>query len=114
NSRDWSYISIESVADDPEKVAEAVKTEIAKRKNVFFTKEEFLRAKKVIYATECLSFNSTSETANRLASAALEGCDMFDYASVIQNTGYEEVKSRFMKGYDMEKSCLSIVFPEDE
>lgn len=114
NSRDWSYISIEGVADDPEKVAEAVKDEIAKRKSTFFTKEEFLRAKKVIYATECLSFNSTSETANRLASAALEGCDMFDYASVIQNTGYEDVKERFMKGYDMEKSCISIVFPEDE
>jgi predicted Zn-dependent peptidase len=114
NSRDWSYISIEGVADDPDKVAEAVKDEIAKRKNTFFTKEEFLRAKKVIYATECLSFNSTSETANRLASAALEGCDMFDYASVIQNTGYEEVKARFMKGYDMEKSCISIVFPEED
>lgn len=114
NSRDWSYISIEGVADDPDKVAEAVKDEIEKRKNVFFTEEEFLRAKKVIYATECLSFNSTSETANRLASAALEGCDMFDYASVIQNTSYEDVKERFLKGYDMEKSCLSVVFPEDE
>ncbi|MBR2914946.1 MAG: insulinase family protein [Clostridia bacterium] len=114
NSRDWSYISIEGVADDPDMVAQAVKNEIAKRKSFFFTKEEFLRAKKVIYATECLSFNSTSETANRLASAALEGCDMLDYASVIQNTCYEEVKERFMKGYDMEKSCLSIVFPEDE
>ena len=114
NSRDWSYISIEGVADDPDMVAQAVKNEIAKRKSFFFTKEEFLRAKKVIYATECLSFNSTSETANRLASAALEGCDMIDYASVIQNTCYEEVKERFMKGYDMEKSCLSIVFPEDE
>lgn len=114
NSRDWSYISIEGVADDPDMVAQAVKNEISKRKSFFFTKEEFLRAKKVIYATECLSFNSTSETANRLASAALEGCDMLDYASVIQNTCYEEVKERFMKGYDMEKSCLSIVFPEDE
>lgn len=114
NSRDWSYISIEGVADDPDMVAQAIKNEIAKRKSFFFTKEEFLRAKKVIYATECLSFNSTSETANRLASAALEGCDMLDYASVIQNTCYEEVKERFMKGYDMEKSCLSIVFPEDE
>ena len=114
NSRDWSYISIEGVADDPDMVAQAVKNEIAKRKSFFFTKEEFLRAKKVIYATECLSFNSTSETANRLASAALEECDMLDYASVIQNTCYEEVKERFMKGYDMEKSCLSIVFPEDE
>ncbi len=114
NSRDWSYISIEGIADDPDKVAEAVKDEIEKRKNVFFTEEEFLRAKKVIYATECLSFNSTSETANRLASAALEGCDMFDYASVIQNTSYEDVKERFLKGYDMEKSCLSVVFPEDE
>ncbi|MBE6540621.1 MAG: insulinase family protein [Ruminococcaceae bacterium] len=114
NSRDWSYISIEGVADDPDMVAQAVKNEIAKRKSFFFTKEEFLRAKKVIYATECLSFNSTSEIANRLASAALEGCDMLDYASVIQNTCYEEVKERFMKGYDMEKSCLSIVFPEDE
>jgi hypothetical protein len=39
---------------------------------------------------------------------------MFDYASVIQNTGYEEVKARFMKGYDMEKSCISIVFPEED
>lgn len=114
NSRDWSYISIEGVADDPDMVAQAVKNEIEKRKSFFFTKEEFLRAKKVIYATECLSFNSTSEIANRLASAALEGCDMLDYASVIQNTCYEEVKERFMKGYDMEKSCLSIVFPEDE
>lgn len=114
NSRDWSYISIEGVADDPDMVAQAVKNEIAKRKSFFFTKEEFLRAKKVIYATECLSFNSTSETANRLASAALEGCDMLDYASVIQNTCYEEVKARFMKGYDMEKSCISIVFPEED
>ena len=100
------------MADDPDMVAQAVKNEIAKRKSFFFTKEEFLRAKKVIYATECLSFNSTSETANRLASAALEGCDMLDYASVIQNTCYEEVKERFMKGYDMERSVISIVFPE--
>lgn len=114
NSRDWSYISVEGAADDPEAVCEAVKGEIQKRKNTFFTPEEFNRAKKVIYATECLSFNSTSETANRLAAAALEGCDMFDYASIIGNLTYEGVKSRFNASYDMEKSVLSVVYPEEE
>ncbi len=114
NSRDWSYISIEGAADDPEAVLQAVMDEIQKRKNTFFTVEEFNRAKKVIYATECLSFNSTSETANRLAAAALEGCDMFDYASVIGSLTYEGVKNRFNAGYDMEKSVLSVVYPEEE
>lgn len=114
NSRDWSYISIEGAADDPEEVYKAVCNEIAKRKEVFFTEEEFNRAKKVIYATECLSFNSTSETANRLAAAALEGCDMFDYAAVIGATTYEDVKNRFISGYDMEKSVLSTVYPDED
>ena len=114
NSRDWSYISIEGAADDPEEVYKAVCNEIAKRKEVFFTEEEFNRAKKVIYATECLSFNSTSETANRLAAAALEGCDMFDYAAVIGATTYEDVKKRFISGYDMEKSVLSTVYPDED
>ena len=114
NSRDWSYISIEGAADDPEAVFEAVKNEIQKRKTEFFTVEEFNRAKKVIYATECLSFNSTSETANRLAAAALEGCDMLDYATVIGNLTYEGVKNRFTAGYNMEKSVLSVVYPEEE
>ncbi len=113
NSRDWSYVSVEGIADDPDKVYDAIKEEIKKRKNTFFTEEEFVRAKKVIYATECLSFNSTSETANRLAAAALEGCDMFDYAEIIGNITYEGVKDRFMQGYDMEKSVISIVFPEE-
>lgn len=113
NSRDWSYISVEGVADDPDRVYDTIKEEIAKRKRTFFTEKEFARAKKVIYATECLSFNSTSETANRLAAAALEGCDMFDYAEIIGNITYDGVKNRFMQGYDMEKSVISIVFPEE-
>lgn len=113
NSRDWSYISIEGIADDPDAVYTAVKDEIRRRKEDFFTEEDFIRAKKVIYATECMSFNSTAETANRLAAAALEGCDMFDYAEIIGKITYEGVKNRFITGYDTERSVISIVFPEE-
>lgn len=113
NSRDWSYVAVEGIADEPEQVLEAIKNEIEKRKEHFFSQEDFLRAKKVIYATECLSFNSTSETANRLAAAALEGCDMFDYAKIIGDTTYEGVRKRFLDGYDTDNCVLSVVYPEE-
>ncbi len=113
NSRDWSYIAVEGSADNPDMVYDAIVTEIEKRKKHFFTPEEFERAKKVIYAAECLGFNSTGETANRLASAALEGCDMLDYVDEISKITYEGVKDRFLKGYNTDKSVLSVVYPKD-
>ncbi len=112
NSRDWSYISVEGAADDPEAVLEAVKAEIQKRKQVFFTEDEFNRAKKVIYAAEVMCYNSTASIANRLASACLEGCDMFDYCDIIKGITYEGVHCRFMNGYDTDKTVLSAVYPK--
>ena len=113
NSRDWSYISVEGAADNPDAVLPAVLAEIEKRREVFFTDEEFSRAKKVVYASELLAYTGTADTASRMSAAALEGCDILDYADIIASVTPEDVRKRLDSGYDPDTAAISIVFPRN-
>ncbi|HBR31632.1 MAG TPA: hypothetical protein DD733_06075 [Clostridiales bacterium] len=112
HDRNFAHIEISGSCDNPDDVKKAVCEEIALRKNVFFTKEEFDRAKRVVYANNIYNFDSTEVIATGFLSFVFSGNDMLEYPSIVSSVSYEESKERLMSSFDINKCVISIVFPK--
>lgn len=108
----YAYSEISGSCEDPDGVMKAVCEEINKRKENFFTKEEFESAKRVVYANNLHNFDSTEDIATDFLSFVFAGCDILDYPEAISDVTYDDVKNTLLSDYDTEKCVLSIVIPK--
>lgn len=112
--RGATYIMLSGSAPDPEAVYNAVLDEIAERKRVFCTAEEFDRAKKVCYASALDGFGSTEGTASALLSFAFDGGDALGYTEKLRNADMEKIANRFAATYDTDRMALSVIYNKEE
>lgn len=110
--RNYAHIEISGSCDFPDDVKKAVCEEIILRKEEFFTEEEFERAKRVVYASNLYSFDSTEEIATDFLSFVFSGNDILEYPAVISAVTYEETKNQLLSSYDITKCVISIIFPK--
>lgn len=109
----YAFTEISGSCENPDDVKQAVCDEITRRKAEFFTEEEFKRAKRVVYAGNLYTFDSTEQIATGFLSFAFEGSDILDYPDVISKVTYEEAKNTLLSSFDINKCVLSIVFPKN-
>lgn len=107
----FAYNSISGVADEPKKVLEKLYSYIDMLKEKGLNKEDFIRAKRVMYAEFVKLFDSTEGIANQLFSYACDGTDIFMNHELISSITFEEVKELFYKAFSKEYITLSAVLP---
>lgn len=100
-------------ADEPERVAEAVRAEYRRLKSCPPSEEAFLRAKKYLYGDSVRSYNNVESVAQNLSDAALTGTSAFDYAELAAAADYEGMLAR-LDSFDENNCCLSVIVPTEE
>lgn len=99
-------------SDDPDAVAEAIKAEIAYRRQNFFDKKEFERAKNGLYAAALFDYDSPRAMADQYMTHDFTShSDFFDYPKAIASLEYDYVKQMLFERFDTKNSSLSVVMP---
>ena len=111
--RDIAMIYIGGSGEEPDVVFEKIKEEFENRRNNFFTKEEFERAKKALYAAQLSCFDGTEQIVSTFLSLIFEGMDLLDLADYIAATTYEDVKRCFEENYKTERMAISVIVPKE-
>jgi len=110
--RQYAFVDIAGSCENPDGVKEAVCEEITKRKEQFFTREEFERTKRAVYANFLFNFDSTERIATDFLTYIFADTDMLDFPAAISNVTYEDAMEELSASYDTGKCVLSIIFPK--
>lgn len=105
---DYGFTSIEGESENPQKVYEAILSELRKTE---LKEEDFNRMKKVIWGDYVRSFNDTEEIAHTFLSMSLVDIDYFDYYKVYSEITFEDIQKRFKQQFNEELSAISTVTP---
>ena len=112
-SSSFAFNEISGESSDPEKVYSRIQEYIGEMREKGLDEEVYDRCKKVIYADFLKTFDNTEEIACELMSYIFEDCDMFDYAEVIKDLTFEDVKKLLNTMFDDRFFAMSTVFPLD-
>ena len=110
-SETFAYNSIAGEASDPKLVLERVFDYIEKMRAEGFPNEDFLRAKRVMYAEAVRLFDSVESISNTLFSFVCEDASIFEYADALDSVTLDDVKAAFEKSFDRSTVTLSVVNP---
>lgn len=112
--RNFAYTEVEAYCNDPQALRRAVCEEIDDRRERYFTPEEFEAAKRVVYANNLFTFNSTDEIANAFMDYRMADGDYFTYSALLPTIGYEEAKEIFRRTIRTDRCAMSVVYPKDQ
>ena len=107
----FAYNSLSGEADSPETVLNELKKYIDTLKKEGLSKDDFIRAKRVMYAEFVKLFDSTESIANQLFSYACDNADIFINYDLINSVTFEEVETLFRELFCIDYITLSVVSP---
>jgi predicted Zn-dependent peptidase len=108
---DFAYNSVAGEADDPAAVQNEISEFISELRIKGLDRQDFERAKKVMYAESIKCFDSVESIANNLFSAVCEGAELFSYTDVIGEVRFEDVCEAFERSFDKDTLTLSVIYP---
>lgn len=108
-----AYNSLAGESDDPDAVLCELKKYLQETAKKGLSREDFDRAKKVMYSEYVKLFDSTESIANTLFSFVCEDASLFDYDATLKSVRFEDVCALFGRCFDDECFTLSIVSPAD-
>ena len=73
--------------------------------------EDFERARRVLYADEICTYDSTEEITGRLLTFAFDGTNLFDCPDVLQSITKEELEQLVRKTFDPSCFAISVIQP---
>ncbi len=107
-----AFTEISAYCNEPEKLKKEVCAEIDKRHEVYFTKEEFETAKRVVYANNLFNFDSTDDIANTFMTFWQSEGDYLAYSAMLSDITYEEAWEIFRRTVRTDRCAMSVVFPK--
>lgn len=110
-SETFAYNSIAGEADDPRAVLDTVYEYIERVRRQGLDKNDFERAKRVMYAEWLRVFDSTEDIANTLLAFACDGSEMLEYTDILADVSIENVQALFKKSFSPDTATLSVVAP---
>lgn len=110
----FAYNSVSGSADEPKAVLEKLISYIDTLKEKGLNEEDFIRAKRVMYAEFVKLFDSTEGIANQLFSYASDGADIFMNHELISSLTFSEAEELFTRAFCKEYITLSTVYPLDD
>ena len=105
----FGYAELSGNSNDPRRVFEEIKKEIAFYKENGFDRDAFDRVKRANYAHLLRMFNSTDDIANEMVSAIFDGLDILDYPAICESVTLEDV-TRLLRE-EFTELTLSEIYP---
>lgn len=107
----FAFYSIEGEAEDPQAVFAELKDYLHRIAENGIDEADFERARRVLYADEICTYDSTEEIATRLLTFAFEGTDIFSCPDLLQQITKGELESLLRKTVFDDRFSLSVVLP---
>ena len=98
-------------SDQPERVAQEIKKEIARYQAEGFTDDEFRRAKRMHYGRYLARFNSVESIADALCECCCAGSDLFEPLDVYRSLTVEQLNTAVKGLFAEPHACLSVIRP---
>ncbi|MBQ5791200.1 MAG: insulinase family protein [Clostridia bacterium] len=111
--RTAAFTEVSALCNDPHALKDAVCAEIEKRRESYFTPEEFEIAKRVVYANNLFNFDSTDDIANTFMTFWQNGGDYLSYSSCLSKIGYEEAWKVLKDTIRTDRCAMSVVYPKE-
>lgn len=108
---EYAYGCVSAQAENPKSAYEHIFDFIESLRTNGLNKADFDRAKKVLYAEEVKSYDSTESIADNLFNFAADGLELLSYTDTIDSVSFEDVTALFEKSFKKECTTLSVVFP---
>lgn len=110
-SESFAYHSLSGEATDPRLVLAEVRSYLDKKAVEGLSREDFERARRVMYAEFVKSFDSTDNIANNLLNFICEDSELLHYADIVRDVTFEEVCAYFNVAFREEFTALSVIMP---
>ncbi len=110
-SKTFAYNSVSGEADDPRAVLDEILAYIEKIKRNGLDHEDFLRAKRVMYADSVRVFDSVEGIGNAMFSVICEDGEIFEQVESTENVTFEDTQSAFLRFFASPNITLSVIKP---
>lgn len=108
-SKQYAHITISGQSNNPEKLAEEFKKELAELKEKGIEEKIFERVKKKIYGDYVTEFNDVSDIAKMFMEDYFKGINSFDYIENHKQVNKEYAEEVLKETFKTDKMILSIV-----
>ncbi len=109
----YGYLDLSGECDDPDEVMAAFLAFVEKIRESGLPREDFERAKRVVYADFVATFDTTEDIASLLGSYAADGLCAYDFFDVMDNITYRDATELFRKAFRDSQYTLSVILPTE-
>lgn len=107
----YAAVILSGESKNPDKAAKIIKDAVEELHRNGLSKEDFERAKKLVYGRNIAMLNSAENISNAMLNLAFSDRELFHAIECIANTTIEQVNDRLKQQLDNKNSSLSIIFP---
>ena len=107
----YGYFDLSGECDDPDAVMETFLSFVERIRREGLPREDFERAKRVIYADFVAAFDTTEDVASLLGSYTQDGLCAYDFFDALESITLSETKALFDRVFRPEQYTLSAVLP---
>lgn len=108
-AKDYAHILISGKSENPDKIYELFKQEIANMKEKGINEEDFERIKKMIYGGYIREFDDVANISRMFLADYFKGINSFDYLEEIEGVNVEYTEQVLKNVFKEEKMIISIV-----
>lgn len=109
-----AFHTVSGETDDPDAVETRIAAYLERLTETGIAADEIERARRVLYADELQSYDSTEEIANELLSYLFDGADLFGQPALIEDITADEVNALLPTLTRADLRCLSVIRPQEE
>ncbi len=114
NTDRCAFHTVSGETDDPDAVESRIAAYLERLTETGIAADEIERARRVLYADELQSYDSTEEIANELLSYLFDGADLFGQPALIEDIMADEVNALLPTLTRADRRCLSVIRPQEE
>ena len=107
----YGYFDLSGECDDPDTVMDAFLAFVERIRREGLPREDFERAKRVIYADFVAAFDTTEDVASLLGSYVHDGLCAYDFFDALESITLSEAEALFDRVFRPEQYTLSAVLP---
>jgi len=109
--REFACAVITGESENPERVKDEIKSEIAAKRQNGIDADEFERVKKAFYGSYLRGFNNVETIGNIVTRYILGGINIFNFGNVFETVDLDYITEVFNEIYTEENMAMSVVFP---
>ncbi|MBP3360206.1 MAG: insulinase family protein [Clostridia bacterium] len=108
---DYAHVTVDGESSDPKAVFEKILAYLAEKRGSGLCREEYERAKKVIWGDYIRSYNDVEEFSHSFLNMYMAGAVYTNFEKLYDEITFEAIEKRFLKLFDENRAALSVVNP---